>query len=57
MDEGKYTEKCMNIINNKQRKDPTKTIKMKIQGIVIKIKNKLSLSIGISEHILNRINK
>ena len=43
MDEGKYTEKCMNIINNKQRKDPTKTIKMKIQGIVIKIKNKLSL--------------
>ena len=35
MDEGKYTEKCMNILNAKQfcklRKDPTKIIKLKIQ--------------------------
>ena len=46
MDEGKYTEKCMNILNAKQfcklRKDPTKIIKLKIQWVLRKIKNKLS---------------
>ena len=46
MDKGKYTEKCMKILNTKQffklQKDPTKNIEMKIQKAVRKIKNKLS---------------
>ena len=46
MDKGKYTEKCMKILNTKQfcklQKDPTKTIEMKIQRAVRKIRNKLS---------------
>ena len=47
MDKGKYTEKCMKILNTKQfcklQKDPTKTIEMKIDRAVRKMKNKLSL--------------
>ena len=46
IDKGKYTEKCMKILNTKQffklQKDPTKNIEMKIQKAVRKIKNKLS---------------
>ena len=46
MDKRKCTEKCMKIVNTKQfcklQKDPIKTIEMKIQSAVRKIKNKLS---------------
>ena len=45
MGKGKYTEKYMKIHNTKQfcklQKDPTKTVEMKIQRPVRKIKNKL----------------
>ena len=44
-DKGKYSEKCMNILNTKRfcklQEDPTKTILMKIQRAVRKIKNEL----------------
>ena len=47
MEKRKYTEKFMKILNTKQscklQKDPTKTIEMKIQTAVRKIKKKLSL--------------
>ena len=46
MDRGKYTEKCMNLLNTEQfrklDKDPTKTIENKIQRAVRKIKTDLS---------------
>ena len=46
MGKGKYTEKHMKIHNTKQfctlQKGPTKTVEVKIQGAVRKIKNKLS---------------
>ena len=46
MDKEKYTEKCMNITNNKQacklQKDPIKAIEMKVQRAAGKVKNKLS---------------
>ena len=48
IDRTKYTEKCMDMLNTKQfrklDKDPTKTIEVKIQRAVRKIKNHLSTS-------------
>ena len=55
MDKVKYTEKCMKILITKQfcklQKDPTKSIEMKIQAAVRKIKNKLQKKL----HVPNRL--